>query len=132
MLKELAKPSASWGPQEEEHRAEFLQGIIDRANGVDLTHSINANPATPTPDALEAGQGVNLGSGAVFSPQAALGSLMAEGEFFQSKLSLAGRLAEKHVRELAKQGVDAGQIASSAVALEQTVSGWLVEGGSIF
>ncbi len=84
MPKEQAEPSASWGPQEEEHRAEFLQGIVDRANGVDLTHSINPNPATPThdaADAIEAGQGVNIGSGAVFSPQAALGSLMAEGDF---------------------------------------------------
>ncbi len=76
-MKEQAKPSASWEPQEEEHRAEFLQLIVDRANGVDLTHFITANSANPTPDsadALEAGQGVNIGSGGVISPQ-------AEGDF---------------------------------------------------
>ncbi len=40
-------------------------------------------------------------------------------------------LTEQHVRELANQGVDAGQIASTVIAFEQTVSGWSNE-GSIF
>ncbi len=72
------------GLQKEEHSVEFLQAIVDRANGVDLTHTIAASPASnPVPDiadAMEAGQVVTIGSGAVFSPPAALGRLMDERE----------------------------------------------------
>ncbi len=71
------------GLQEEEHSVEFLQAIVDQANGVDLTHTISASPATPFPDladSMEAGQVVTIGSGAVFSPPAALGRLMDERE----------------------------------------------------
>ncbi len=101
MPKEQAEPSASWGPQEEEHRAEFLQGIVDRATGVDLIHSINANPATPSPDsadALEAGQGVNIGSGA---------TIFCFHHFPPEQTLFGWTLTEQHVRELANQGVDA-------------------------
>ncbi len=92
---------------------------------MDLTHSINANPATPTPDsadALEAGQGVNIGSGA---------TIFCFHHFPPEQTLFGWILTEQHVRELANQGVDAGQIASTAIAFEQTVSGWSNE-GSIF
>ncbi len=100
------------GLQKEEHSVEFLQAIVDRANGVDLTQTISASPATPFPDladSMEAGQVVTICSGAVFSPPAALGSLMDERGFSQSKIMCAGRLAEQHLREVTNQRTDVGQ-----------------------
>ncbi len=59
---------------------------------------------------------------AVTESQHTLNRVVSEADFFQSKLSVAEKLAEKHVRDLAKQGVEVGMISSAASALNTAVS----------
>ncbi len=52
----------------------------------------------------------------------ALTCLMNEGDFYQSKLSIAEKLAEKHTKDLAKQGIPTDVVTSNEQLLTDAVS----------
>lgn len=131
LLREFSKPVTDWGPAEDEHRTEFLQGICERTLGY-VPSDIKP------PDDIEgggAGEGDNVeeervpqinasqvwstgvgGSTAAIRSVAscqALQSLINEGEFYQSKLSIAEKMAELYTKDLVKQGVPVELLASS-------------------
>ncbi len=116
-MKELAKPSVTWGPVEEEHRVEFLQALTEEAQRVSSSHSLHANAPTPA---------TRYGANELNSAQL-LGRVMTDGNFFHSKLNLAEKLAEKHTRDLVKQGLDTANMTPTASAHEHAVSGGLIQ-----
>ncbi|VDO10328.1 unnamed protein product [Rodentolepis nana] len=128
LLREFSKPVSDWGPAEDIHRTEFLTNICERtlgyvppdvqgkSDGEDegLRDEERGN-GVPTQ-----GQGVwntgVAGSSANIRAAAstqALHSLLNEGEFYQSKLSIAEKMAELHAKELIKQGVPVEMFGSS-------------------
>ncbi len=112
-MKELAKPSVTWGPMEEEHRVEFLHALTEEASRLSSSHSLHANAPTPA---------TRYGANELNSAQL-LGRVMTESNFFHSKLSLAEKLAEMHAQDLVRHGIDTGNMTPTASANERTVSG---------
>lgn len=114
-----------WGPADYKHRTEFLQGICKHSLGY-----VPSDLRTPGDgDREEGGEGggnhLNIsqvwstgagGSTAALRNAAscqALHSLLNEGEFYQSKLSIAEKMAELHTKDLVKQGVPVELLAST-------------------
>ncbi|KAM7535481.1 hypothetical protein Aperf_G00000091586 [Anoplocephala perfoliata] len=124
LLRELLKPVTKWGPAEDVHRMEFLQGICERALGYvpsDILPQLEGEGDAD--DQAHAGHlnvsqvwstGVNSTANlrGAASTQA-LHSLLNEGEFYQSKLSIAEKMAERHTKDLVKQGFPAELLAST-------------------
>ena len=125
---------ADWGPAEDEHRTEFLQGICERTLGYvpsDLKNPKDVDAGAGGEGEGE-GEGDNTAGAQVASSQVwstgvggstaalrnaasyhALHSLLNEGEFYQSKLSIAEKMAELHAKDLVKQGVPVELLAST-------------------
>ncbi|VDD81142.1 unnamed protein product [Mesocestoides corti] len=142
LLREFSKPITDWGPAQDEHRTEFLQGICARTLGYvpsDLELGLRGEnagenaeegvdgettEAAPKNNNLNVSQvwstGVGGSSAALRNATScqALHSLLNEGEFYQSKLSIAEKMAELHSKDLVKQGVPLELLAST----EQLVS----------
>ncbi|VDK20187.1 unnamed protein product [Taenia asiatica] len=125
LLREFSKPVTEWGPAEEMHRTEFLQGICQRTLGY-----MPSDLQTPGDgDREDGGEGganyLNVsqvwstgagGSTAALRNAAscqALHSLLNEGEFYQSKLSIAEKMAELYTKDLVKQGLPVELLAST-------------------
>ncbi|VDL58837.1 unnamed protein product [Hymenolepis diminuta] len=122
LLRELSKPVADWGPAEDIHRTEFLTDICQRTLGyvpADVQNEMEGEDGNEEGGETE-NQGQNqLNASGVWSTGVAgsnaniraatschaLHSLLNEGEFYQSKLSIAEKMAEMHTKEMVKQGV---------------------------
>nr|CDS26502.2 sodium and chloride dependent glycine [Hymenolepis microstoma] len=126
LLRELSKPVSDWGPAEDVHRTEFLTNICERTLGYvppdvqnegegedESSEDKEGGNGIPTQGQSQlnvsgvwstgvAGSSANIRAAA--STQA-LHSLLNEGEFYQSKLSIAEKMAELHTKDLVKQGV---------------------------
>ncbi|KAL5109613.1 Sodium and chloride-dependent glycine transporter 1 [Taenia crassiceps] len=125
LLREFTKPVTDWGPAEEKHRTEFLQGICQRTLG--YVPSDLRTPGDGEGYEGREGGGNHLNVSQVWSTGAggstaalrnaascqALHSLLNEGEFYQSKLSIAEKMAELHTKDLVKQGVPIELLAST-------------------
>ncbi|CDI98356.1 sodium and chloride dependent glycine [Echinococcus multilocularis] len=127
LLREFSKPVTDWGPAEDEHRTEFLQGICKRTLGYvpsdlrmpgdgdgegeeskeDGANHLNVSQVWST------GAGGSTTALRTAASCQALHSLLNEGEFYQSKLSIAEKMAELHTKDLVKQGVPIELLAST-------------------
>ncbi|VDM16115.1 unnamed protein product [Hydatigera taeniaeformis] len=126
LLREFSKPVTDWGPAEDEHRTEFLQGICERTLGY-VPSDLRAPGEGDGGEEGVDGGGNHLNVSQVWSTGAggstaalrnaascqALHSLLNEGEFYQSKLSIAEKMAELHTKDLVKQGVPIELLAST-------------------
>lgn len=121
---------SEWGPAEDVHRAEFLTQICQRTLGYTPEEIMQARQNEGDVESGEGGDGgdgthlnvsgiINSGvAGSSANIRAAascqaLHSLLNEGEFYQSKLSVAEKLAEKHTKDLVKQGYPIDMIGST-------------------
>ncbi|KAH9284478.1 Sodium- and chloride-dependent glycine transporter 1 [Echinococcus granulosus] len=127
LLREFSKPVTDWGPAEDEHRTEFLQGICKRTLGYVPSDLRMPGDGDGEGEEGKEGGANHLNVSQVWSTGAggsttalrtaascqALHSLLNEGEFYQSKLSIAEKMAELHTKDLVKQGVPIELLAST-------------------
>ncbi len=115
-MQELAKPELTWGPANDEDRAEFLQRILYK--------SLNHDRAEVDPGQLSESIDAEAGSDPHLQRDVdqLLKSVMKETNFFQSKLSVAEKMAKGHLHELRRQGIVRETIDMNSVFLGFLVS----------
>ncbi len=115
-MQELAKPELIWGPANDEDRAEFLQRILDKSGN---HNRAEVDPGQPSESIdAEVGSDPHLQT----DVDQLLNSVMKKTNFFQSKLSVAEKMAKGHLHELRRQGIVRETIDMSSIILGFVVS----------